>query len=158
MTGPFLPWAETPANLIGIEKLKELHRRTGMKYPYALFGSGLRMTAIRKFEPRYFISAQNLIDPTDPAYLKSVESTLAGVFRRTQNDPEYRKMLAFLHGIDEPTNHTAYCFSPTRNPEGKAALEDVDRMIRETTGFGNFGLYDRFAPADAETPFRRIAF
>lgn len=158
MTGPFLPWAETPANLIGIEKLKEFHRRTGMKYPYALFGSGLRMTAIRKFEPRYFISAQNFIDPTDPAYLKSVESTLAGIFRRTQNDPEYRKMLAFFHGIDEPTNQTAHCFSPTRNPEGKAALEGADRMIRETTGFGKFGLYDRFAPADAEAPFRRIAF
>lgn len=158
MAGPFLPWVENPANLIGTHKLSKLHRQTGMKYPYALFGSALRRAAIRKFEPRYFIGARNFIDPSDPAYLKSVESSLSALFRRTQKDPEYRKMLAFILGIDEPTNQTAYCFSLTKNPEGKARLAEADRMIRETTGFGKFGLYDSFARADAETPFRRIAF
>ena len=110
-----------------------------MKYPYALFGSGLRMTAIRKFEPRYFISARNFIDPTDPAYLKSTENALSEIFQRTQNDPEYRNMLAFIHGIDEPTNQTAHCFSLTRNPEGKEALAEADVSEVETyihsTGF-----------------------
>ena len=159
MCGPILPWAEFPRNLMGMEKLKKLNQRAGMKFPYVVWEAAPWAAArAAKLKLRHFIDESKLVDPSDPAFLQLTENMIRGLSSRIQKDPDYRKMLAFILGVDEPTNVTMNCFSLTKNPKAKTTLEETDRQIRDTTGFGKFGLYDSFVRADSQTPFRRIAF
>ncbi|NMA21039.1 MAG: hypothetical protein GX927_10720 [Lentisphaerae bacterium] len=66
--------------------------------------------------------------------------------------------IAFLMGFDEPFNGYTEIFSRTLNPAATNELDEVDRKIKETCGYGKYGLPDYFAEEDKDDALHRIAF
>ncbi len=156
MFGPLLPWAAMERNIPGgITELRRQHREWGSAFPYAVFSSAIHLDAVRKYNAPIYLEKR-----TDPASAEYLRATLdvfdkLGAFLK---EPDNRGLVALIHGIDEPTNNVYNLYSRSRNAKISAALDRVDTEIKESTGFGKFGLHDAFAKADADTPFRRIAF
>lgn len=154
MFGINLPWA---ANRFGLATLVKYHKTFGTTYPYALFGSALHNSAGKR-NPELFINHRFGTDPASDAYIGAALEALEAL-RDKARKQDYQELIAFIHGIDEPTNHIPIIYSFTHNHEQAEILEKVDREIKKQTGFGKYGIKNTFgSQITTDTPFQRIAF
>ena len=151
MFGPDLPGAES----LGMDLLKELNRKYGFGFTYAIFNSRIHARALKVYHAPICDNRQT--DPAHPAYIKATLDIIAELKRKCVN-PEYRKLVVLGHGIDEPCNLILNLYSRKKHPEFREEHNRAEKEIREQTGFGKFGLYDNGAKANADTQFHRIAF
>lgn len=149
-----LPWA--PYRYIGgWKKMHELNKEHGMLFPYMIFNSAMKKSAIEA-GAKYYIG-ENGVDPASDGYREYVLNTLENLKGKNYYK-DYQDLVGIVFGIDEPTNVVPSIFSLTRNSELADALADADAEIKEKTGFGKYGLYDAFAEPSENVEFERIAF
>ena len=155
MFGPAFPWVDS--NMGGMDKIKELDQKYGMKFVLSAKNSSLVKKAVK--DGAVFVNhasgKRSLVDTVDPEMAKVMHDFLKNYLKKRVDVIPY---LAVINGEDEPTNPTYNTFSLTANPENKKALEAVDARIKADFGFGKFGLYDNNAPINKNTPFNHIAF
>jgi hypothetical protein len=151
MNGPPFPWSP---GALGWDMLQRLNQKYGMTYRLTIDNSSLNRQA-REQGAKWVYPGGGRVSIIDPALIKTIKA-FAGKY--LDSDPRVRKLLHSIEGIDEPSNGLFATFSPTRRPEMKEALADLDQQIRKDFGHGKYGLFDQFAAADSNTPFERIAF
>ena len=151
--GPAWPWCMNH----GKERMTRRVREQGVKYPFSISNSSLRVAA-RKAGAQ-FINPQssNACDATDPHFVAEVEKFI----RSRAKDPNYALMketIKFSMGLDEPTNQVKYAYDPTINKSGADAIAKVSELVKREYGFGKYGVPFIPGTPEADLPFARIAF
>ena len=154
MFGPAFPWIEGAG---GMDKIRELNREYGMKFPFIVKNSSLNKKAIKNgaIFVNYVTETYAYSDSIDLQWAKTIHNFLKNYLTERSDVIPY---LLVVNGDDEPANQTCGAFSLTANPKNKKNLEDVDAKIKKDFGFGKFGLYDCNASVNKNTPFNHIAF
>lgn len=158
MAGPGLPYVWAKHNT--------LLTRADYEEAYKLYGTKFTQTvrfseAVAKKEgakPTTLIGTRLAADPGDPVAIELTKKHLDNIAAGLAKDPEKRKFIAYLHGIDEPTNPISYIYSRTRNSENVADIDAVAEEIKAKYGFGKYTMDDRFGDAGPARHFDRIAF
>lgn len=150
MYGPFLPWSASR-----LKFFPEYCAVTGVKCPLAISSSDNHRSA-RKFKAKLIdTNSDYIVDTASPEYLKATLDTIHAFAKKSS---DYKRMMGFVHGIDEPANQTLDIFSRSRNVKIATVLDRVDEEIKNTTGFDKYGLPDNYGNLSDRTPFERIAF
>ena len=158
MAGPGLPYTWMPRNT----KLT----RADFEEAYKLYNT--RFTQTVRFSPDVAIKEgarlsvdigkRKAVDPIEPIAIKLTLKHLDSIAAGLEKDKEKRKFIAFLHGIDEPTNCISYIYSRTRNSGKVAAIDQVAEEIKAKYGFGKYTMDDRFGDSGPARHLDRIAF
>lgn len=159
IAGPGMPHVMMPRNTkLKLNDFLEFNKKYGTKFPY---GSRLSDGAAKKAgaEPSVSITPGRVsVDPGHPASIQTALKHLDNIAAELEKRPALKPLVAFIHGIDEPTNAITYIYSKNRNPDQTAIIDKYDAIIKESTGFGKYGVYDAFGKPGKNAMFDRIAF
>ena len=151
-----------------VSTMREFNKRYGMKCPYYMSSWNL-VPYIDYLKGKLYVKTRKgkRFDVASPISRKALLGRIANlknpklsVFRQ-YNDKDFMKnkdLVLYWQGFDEPTNILMQVYSRSINKDITAALDKVDEEIKQSKGFGKYGLPDYYKKPDKDTPFRRIAF
>ena len=136
----------------------EAHKKYGTRFPYV---SRLNDSTARKNGAEPYVSLRPgrvSVDPGHPASIAVAKGMIDSIAADLAKEPELKPLVAFIHGIDEPTNAITYIYSKNRNPDQAQIIDKYSDIVKKSTGFGKYGISDAFGKPGKDAMFERIAF
>ncbi len=149
----YFPWVED--RMGGKQKFSEIcSRYPELRFSLAVHNSSHDRSVIADGTANFY--SGRFSNLADAALGKRINDWLENYLT---SRPDIVKYLLYARGYDEPTNSLKACFSISTNEKCRPALQKLDAEIRNSTGYGRFGLCDLNATNnDPDAPFRNIAF
>ena len=159
IAGPGLPNVMMKRNTkLKLADFLEANKKYGTRFPYV---SRLNDSTARKNGAEPYVSLRPgriSVDPGHPASIAAAKSAIDSIVEDLTKSPELKPLVAFIHGIDEPTNAIKYIYSKNRNPDQAQIIDKYSDIVKKSTGFGKYGIGDPFGKPGKDAMFERIAF